>query len=77
MKRFIRSFLLIFVLSAFFCIFATAADYSYEGNVIYLSDKYGTTPMTLASKRMLAAAGVSARPLETEREEITLSFVAD
>jgi len=45
--------------------------------VIYLSDKYGTTPMTLASKRMLAAAGVSARPLETEREEITLSFVAD
>lgn len=45
--------------------------------VIYLSDKYGTTPMTLASKRMLAAAGVSARALETEKEEITLSFVAD
>ena len=45
--------------------------------VVYLSDKYGTTPMTLASKRMLAAAGVSARPLETEKEEITLSFVKD
>ena len=45
--------------------------------VVYLSDKYGTTPMTLASKRMLAAAGISTRALETEKEEITLSFVAD
>ena len=45
--------------------------------VVYLSDKYGMTPMTLASKRMLAAAGVSTRALETEREGITLSFVAD
>ena len=45
--------------------------------VVYLSDKYGQTPMTLASKRMLTAAGVATRALETEKKEITLSFVAE
>ena len=45
------------------------------GEVIYLSDKYGTTPGTLASKRMLAAAGIPCRQLTTKLESITLSFV--
>ncbi len=44
------------------------------GEVIYLSDKYATTPSTLASKRMLAAAGVPTRQLTTLLEAITLSF---
>lgn len=34
--------------------------------VIYLSDKYAATPATLASKRMLRAAGVQLRRLETD-----------
>ena len=44
--------------------------------VVYLSDKYCKTPMTLASKRMLAAAGVVTRPLNTDREGLFLSFKA-
>ena len=40
--------------------------------VIYLSDKYGTTPATLASKRMLASAGVSVRPFTSKMDFITL-----
>ncbi len=42
--------------------------------VIYLSDKYAHTPSTVASKRMLDAAGVSYRPLNTCRQALTLSF---
>ena len=42
--------------------------------VIYLSDKYARTPGTVASKRMLAAAGVTLRPLDTEREALHLSL---
>ena len=42
--------------------------------VIYLSDKYADSPSTLASKRMLDAAGVGYRPLQTKRKEITLSL---
>ncbi len=42
--------------------------------VIYLSDKYAETPSTLASKRMLRAAGVALRRFEPTRDEITLSF---
>lgn len=42
--------------------------------VIYLSDKYGQTPGTLASKRMLRAAGVSCRRLASEAKlEIDLT----
>ena len=40
--------------------------------VIYLSDKYARTPGTMASKRMLASAGVTLRRLEFARSEITL-----
>ena len=42
--------------------------------VIYLSDKYATTASTLASKRMLASAGVKLRRLEAVRENILLNF---
>lgn len=44
------------------------------GEVIYLSDKYASTAATLASKRMLDAAGVSYRRLETVLKEIKLDF---
>ncbi len=42
--------------------------------VIYLSDKYATTPGTLASKRMLKSAGVTLTPLNSERGEISLKL---
>ncbi len=42
--------------------------------VIYLSDKYATTPGTLASKRMLKSAGVTLTPLNSDREEIRLAL---
>ncbi len=44
--------------------------------VVYLSDKYSDSPATLASKRMLASAGVNIRRIETNIKEITLSFQA-
>ena len=43
--------------------------------VFYLSDKYATTPTTLASKRMLAAAGVKCTKLCTNVKTLTLDFV--
>ena len=42
--------------------------------VVYLSDKYGNTPMTLISKRMLASAGVKLRQLVPEKETLTIDF---
>ena len=42
--------------------------------VIYLSDKYADTPATKASKRMMDAAGVSYRRLQTDLKDITLDF---
>ncbi|MCQ2386768.1 MAG: cytidine deaminase, partial [Clostridia bacterium] len=42
--------------------------------VVYLSDKYADTPATKASKRMLAAAGVTTRRFGTDRKSITLHF---
>ena len=42
--------------------------------VIYLSDKYANTPSTLASKRMLAAAGVKTRRFLSSKKDIVLSF---
>ena len=42
--------------------------------VVYLSDKYATTPSTLNSKRMLAAAGIKLTKLNSATESITLSF---
>lgn len=43
--------------------------------IYYLSDKYATTPTTLASKRMLAAAGVKCTKLSTRIKNLTLDFV--
>ena len=43
--------------------------------IYYLSDKYPTTPTTLASKRMLDAAGVKYTRLHTNVKTLTLDFV--
>jgi len=45
--------------------------------VYYLSDKYATTPTTLASKRMLDAAGVKYTQLRTGIKSITLDFTPE
>jgi dCMP deaminase len=45
--------------------------------VYYLSDKYATTPTTIASKRMLDAAGVRYVQLRTNVKSITLDLVAE
>ena len=45
--------------------------------VLYLSDKYATTPTTLASKRMLTAAGVKFTQMQTTVESITLDFTPE
>lgn len=42
--------------------------------IVYLSDKYDGTPMNLAAKRMLDAAGVYYHTLPTKLETITLDF---
>lgn len=42
--------------------------------VIFLSDKYDGTPVSIASKRMLDTAGVSYRKVEVKRKNIELSF---
>ncbi len=47
------------------------------GQVIYLSDKYANTPSTLASKRMLTAAGVPFHQLKPKMKSITLDFTVD
>ena len=44
--------------------------------IIYFSDKYAETANIRASKRMLDAAGVRYRPLQTELASITLDFRA-
>ena len=45
--------------------------------IYYLSDKYATTPGTMASKRMLDAAGVKYIRLRPEVKAITLDMVAE
>ncbi len=45
--------------------------------VVYLSDKYKDTMGTLASKRMLMAAGVKFSRLETDLESLTINFVPE
>ena len=45
--------------------------------VVYLSDKYATTPTTLASKRMLAAAGIRCIQMKPSVDSITLDFIAE
>ena len=43
-------------------------------NIVYLSDKYADSDATMASKRMLDAAGVKYTPLHTDKKEITLAL---
>ena len=45
--------------------------------VLYLSDKYADSAPTIASKRMLTAAGVTFRKLETTLKSITLDFIPE
>ena len=45
--------------------------------IIYLSDKYATTDSTLASKRMLRAAGIKLRRVDFERKGLSISFDAE
>ena len=45
--------------------------------VVYLSDKYADSMATMASKRMLDAAGVVYRRLEPAVREITLDFIPE
>ena len=45
--------------------------------VVYLSDKYADSVATMASKRMLDAAGVAYRRLEPAVREITLDFIPE
>ena len=42
--------------------------------IIYLSDKYALSPSTIASKRMLASAGVVTRELTARIKSITIEF---
>lgn len=42
--------------------------------VVYLSDKYASTPSTLASKRMLNAAGIKLTQLKPTKASIVLNF---
>jgi dCMP deaminase len=42
--------------------------------VIYLSDKYAGTQVSLASRRMLDSAGVASRKVDVKRSSIELSF---
>ena len=56
---------------------AKAIIQSGVAEVVYLSDKYDGTPMNIASKRMLDAAGVKRTQLKPSVEAITLDFVPE
>ena len=56
---------------------AKAIIQSGVAEVVYLSDKYDGTPMNVASKRMLDAAGVKRTQLNPSMEKIVLDFVAE
>ncbi len=45
--------------------------------IFYLSDKYADTPTTIASKRMLDAAGVRYTRLRTQIKSITLDLIPE
>ena len=45
--------------------------------IVYLSDKYAQTEDTIASKGMLASAGVSLRRLRPAKASLTLDFTAE
>ena len=45
--------------------------------VLYLSDKYANSPATIASKRMMGAAGVKYTQIRPRMKEITLNFIPE
>ena len=45
--------------------------------VVYISDKYGDTPMVKASKRMFNAAGVKLTKLTTKKQQELINFSED
>lgn len=45
--------------------------------VLYLSDKYADSPATIASKRMMDAAGVKYTQIRPRMKEITLNFIPE
>ena len=45
--------------------------------VVYLYDKYATSPETIASKKMLNSAGITLRQFKSEKENIILDFVRE
>ena len=45
--------------------------------VYYLSDKYSNSPATIASKRMMDAAGVKYTQLKPSMDSITLDFIPE
>lgn len=45
--------------------------------VLYLSDKYAAAPATIASKRMMDAAGVKYTQIRPRMKEITLDFTPE
>lgn len=45
--------------------------------VLYLSDKYAASPATMASKRMMDAAGVKYTQIRPRMKEITLNFIPE
>ena len=45
--------------------------------VIYLSDKYGDSMSSLASKRMLDAAGVKYTAMKTDLQELVLDYIPE
>ena len=56
---------------------AKAISQSGIRGVLYLRDKYADADNVRASKRMLHSAGVTYRQLDTQLEEISLSFSVD
>ena len=56
---------------------AKAIIQSGVAEVVYLSDKYDGTPMNVASKRMLDAAGVKRTQLKPTVDRIVLDFVPE
>jgi dCMP deaminase len=45
--------------------------------IVYLSDKYSSTDIVIASKKMLTSAGVRMRQLHPEKTHLTISFKVD
>ena len=56
---------------------AKAIIQSGVSEVVYLSDKYRNTPSTIASRRMLDAAGIKLTQLKPTKAELVLDFTKE